>query len=77
MSVGLICFDMKNYKFCCRTLVGRFIITRLAKESVVRIQEILFSRPGVFNLLYHATPLTDFGMLATPHNDNVKIELRR
>ena len=34
-------------------------------------------KSGVFNLLYHATPLTDFGILATPHNDNVKIELPR
>ena len=41
------------------------------------MESMQWIRPGVFNLLNHATPLTDFGMLATPHNDNVKIELRR
>ena len=46
------------------------------KNYYYQTKYLTFSE-GVFNLLYHATPLTYFGMLATPHNDNVKIELRR
>ena len=43
----------------------------MAFQSLIQGKEP--STSGVFNLLYHATPLTDFGMLATPHNDNVKM----
>ena len=54
----------------------RVLSSRILHEICLLIGELAI-RAGVFNLLYHATPLTDFGMLATPHNDNLKIELRR
>ena len=55
-----------------------YAVSRVPRlTGAVNTPKNIIFRPGVFNLLYHATPLTDFGMLAAPHNDNVKIELRR